>query len=98
MSYSVLWWAVRAHSSNPPHATWGKQLTSFSLYLLAIPAAFYSRGVSLAMISFVAVMWLLPPTPDESAEGDYGHSPARRGAAASSAQVENSAQAPGEKR
>src|SRR3984957_3872367 len=71
LSYSVLWAAVRSRSTNPPHATWGKQITSLSLYLGAIPVAFYSRGTSLAMICVVSVMWLLPPKPDEMGEEDY---------------------------
>jgi uncharacterized membrane protein len=67
LSYSVLWAAVRSRATNPPHATWGKQISSFVLYAGAIPVAFYSRGLSLAMISVVAVMWLLPPKPDQMA-------------------------------
>ncbi len=71
LSYSVLWAAVRSRSTNPPHATWGKQISSFVLYAGAIPVAFYSRGASLAMISVVSVMWLLPPKPDQTGQGDY---------------------------
>ncbi len=92
LSYSVLWAAVRSRSKNPPHATWGKQITSLSLYLGAIPVAFYSRGSSLAMICVVSVMWLLPPKPDETGEGDYSQSPARTDG------PPNSAPPPAEKR
>ena len=92
LSYSVLWVAVRSRSTNPPHATWGKQIASVSLYTGAIPVAFYSRSLSLAMISVVAVMWLLPPKPKETGERDYCHSPARTGA------PPNSAPPPAEKR
>jgi hypothetical protein len=40
------------------------------LYAGAIPVAFYSRGLSLAMISVVAVMWLMPPKPEQIAQGN----------------------------
>jgi len=61
LSYMVLWAMVRAQSVAPPHATWGKQLSSLALYLGAMPMAFYRPAVSLAMIAAVAVMWMLPP-------------------------------------
>lgn len=65
VSYSALWVQVRAQSAAPPHATWGKQISSICLYLGAIPAAFYRPKLSLAMIATVAVMWILPPKVDE---------------------------------
>jgi hypothetical protein len=45
----------------PPHSSLGKQIASITLYLLAIPAAYYRPAASMAMISVVAVMWLLLP-------------------------------------
>jgi uncharacterized membrane protein len=92
-SYAALWVMVRSKSVNPPHATWGKMLFSFAMYLGAIPIAFYSQSIPLAMISIVAVMWLLPPKHDLTEKGDYCHSPAR-----SSAEPSNSAPAPADKR
>ena len=38
-----------------------KQLTSATLYLGAIPMAYYSQAASIAMIAAVAVLWLIPP-------------------------------------
>lgn len=61
VSYTALWVQVRARSVSPPHASWGKQLTSVTLYLLAVPAAFWRPVASLGLISLVAAMWLLPP-------------------------------------
>jgi uncharacterized membrane protein len=61
VSYSALWLRVRAQSTVPAHTTWGKQLTSFALYLGAIPVAFYRPRLALAMIALVAVLWMLPP-------------------------------------
>ena len=68
VSYSVLWTMVRSASAAPPHATWGKQISSFALYFAAIPVAYYWPAVSLAMIGLVALMWLLPPKPEPAAE------------------------------
>jgi uncharacterized membrane protein len=59
--YAVLSTQVRKHSVAPPHSSLGKQIASITLYLLAIPAAYYRPAASMAMISVVAVMWLLPP-------------------------------------
>jgi uncharacterized membrane protein len=66
--YMFLWIQIRAQSSAPPHATWGKQLTSLTLYLTAIPAAYYRPMVSLALIALVAILWLLPPKIEEPEE------------------------------
>ena len=63
-SYMVLWFQVRRQSVAPAHASWGKQIASVTLYLLAIPVAFWRPAASLALISIVAVMWLLPPKPE----------------------------------
>jgi uncharacterized membrane protein len=63
-SYTALWLQVRSRSVSPPHASWGKQLTSVTLYLLAVPVAFWRPMASLGLISLVAVMWLLPPKVD----------------------------------
>ena len=61
VSYMLLWLQVRAQSLTAPHASWGKQVASVALYFSAFFAAFYLPAVSLALISVVAVMWLLPP-------------------------------------
>lgn len=65
-SYTVLWLTVRKRSSVPPHASWAKMITSVAFYLLAIPIAFYGPGISVAMLIFVAILWLLPPRIDEN--------------------------------
>jgi len=65
VSYAALWLAVRAQSTVPPHATWGKMIASTSLYLLAIPVAFYEPRLALCLIGAVAVMWLLPPNTED---------------------------------
>jgi uncharacterized membrane protein len=61
VAYMALWSRIRAQSAAPPHATWGKQIASVSLYLLAIPVAWYRPSASLALIAIVAVLWLMPP-------------------------------------
>jgi uncharacterized membrane protein len=61
LSYTALWVQVRAQSAVPPHATWGKQIASVSLYLAAVPIAYYRPAASIALIAIVAVIWLLPP-------------------------------------
>jgi uncharacterized membrane protein len=65
LGYMGLWLQIRSHSKAPAHATWGKQIASVSLYLLAIPVAFYRPAASLTLIGIVAVIWLLPPRPCE---------------------------------
>lgn len=59
--YSVLAMQVRKQSASPPRSTAGKQISSIVLYLLAIPVAYYKPAASIALISVVAVLWLLPP-------------------------------------
>jgi uncharacterized membrane protein len=54
ISYSVLSTLVRKQSAAPPHTGFGKQITSIVMYLMAIPVAYRSPAVSLAMISVVA--------------------------------------------
>jgi hypothetical protein len=61
LGYLVLWMQIRSQSSAPAHASWGKQIASVTLYLLAIPVAYYRPVASLALIGVVAVLWLLPP-------------------------------------
>jgi uncharacterized membrane protein len=61
VAYMALWSQIRSQSAAPPHATWGKQIASVSLYLLAIPVAWFRPVASLALIAIVAVLWLLPP-------------------------------------
>ncbi len=69
LGYMALWTQIRAQSGTPPHVSWGKQIASVSLYLAAIPVAYYRPAASLALIGVVAVLWLLPPksrsTPSE---------------------------------
>jgi uncharacterized membrane protein len=60
-AFMALWSRIRAQSAAPAHASWGKQIASVSLYLAAIPAAYYRPAASLALIGIVAVLWLLPP-------------------------------------
>ena len=76
-SYKFMWMQIRSQSVAPAHASWGKQLTSVSLYLLAIPAAYVRPWVSLALIGIVSVIWLLPPTAEVPMEGEYSESPRR---------------------
>jgi uncharacterized membrane protein len=83
VSYTALWVQVRKQSVAPPHATWGKQILSFVLYLGAIPAAFYRPALSLAMIGLVAVMWVLPPRT-EPAMNDGAREDAAAGRGATS--------------
>ncbi len=61
VAFMALWSRIRAQSAAPAHASWGKQIASISLYLAAIPAAYYRPAASLALIGIVAVLWLLPP-------------------------------------
>jgi uncharacterized membrane protein len=61
LGFMALWTQIRAQSAAPAHASWSKQLASVSLYLMAIPAAYYRPAASLALIGIVAVLWLLPP-------------------------------------
>lgn len=63
LGYNALWLQVRRQSTAPAHASWAKQITSTALYAAAIPAAYWRPGVSLGLISIVAIMWVLPPKP-----------------------------------
>lgn len=67
LGYMALWWQIREQSATPPQATWGKQIASVSLYLAAIPAAWYRPYASLVLIAVVAVLWLVPPKAVEPA-------------------------------
>ena len=60
-SYMLLWGCTRRRSDAPAHASRGKQLSSLALYAMAIPAAYVRPALSLALLSVVALMWLLPP-------------------------------------
>jgi len=73
-SYSVLSFAIRARSTKPAHATWGKQIASVTMYLSAIPLAFYRPAISLVLIALVAILWLLPPGVGKSSEASIGSS------------------------
>jgi uncharacterized membrane protein len=61
LGYMALWVQIRSQSTAPAHASWGRQIASVSLYLIAIPVAYYRPAASLALIGIVAVLWLLPP-------------------------------------
>lgn len=64
LGYMALWWQIREQIAAPPQATWGKQIASVSLYLAAIPVAWYKPYASLTLIAIVAVLWLVPPKAD----------------------------------
>jgi uncharacterized membrane protein len=69
LGYMGLWIQIRSQSEAPAHASWGKQIASLSLYLAAIPMAYYRPIASLVLIGVVAAIWLLPPKAEASAEG-----------------------------
>jgi len=66
----ALWFQIRTQSSAPAHASWAKQIASVSLYVAAIPAAYYRPAASLVLIGIVAAIWLLPPKAGAAAEGE----------------------------
>jgi TMEM175 potassium channel family protein len=68
VAYMALWTQIRSQSAAPAHASWGKQIASVSLYLAAIPVAWYRPSASLALIGIVALLWLLPPRAHASPE------------------------------
>jgi uncharacterized membrane protein len=68
LGFMALWAQVRSQSTAPAHTSWGKQIASVSLYLTAIPMAWYRPAASLALIGIVAVLWLLPPKAEVSSE------------------------------
>jgi uncharacterized membrane protein len=82
LGYMALWMQIRAQSSEPAHASWGKQIASVSLYLLAIPVAYWRPEASLALIGVVAVIWLLPPNVEAPAEGEHHPAQGRSGTSA----------------
>jgi hypothetical protein len=61
---------IRSKSAARAHASWGKQIASVSLYLLAIPAAYYRPLASLGLIGVVAILWLLPPKVEDRPESN----------------------------
>ena len=61
-SYTLLWLTIRKRSTVPPHASWPKMLTSMVLYALAIPTSFLRPAVAVAMLCFVAILWIAPPS------------------------------------
>jgi len=84
LGYMALWMQIHARSAASAHASWGKQISSVSLYLLAIPVAYYRPVVSLALIGVVALLWLLPPKAEVPAEGVAYDSRASAGKSATS--------------
>ena len=71
IGYMALWTQIRRQSASPAHASWGKQIASVLLYLMAIPVAYYRPGASLVLIGIVAVLWLVPPKTEVADEGDH---------------------------
>jgi uncharacterized membrane protein len=61
VSWMMLSTLIVRRSGKPPASNMGKQLTSFVLYIGAIPMAYVSPTISLCMIGLVAIRWLLPP-------------------------------------
>ncbi|MGD0789796.1 MAG: TMEM175 family protein [Terracidiphilus sp.] len=80
LGYMALWTQIRSQSAAAAHASWGKQIASVSLYLTAIPVAYYRPAASLALIGTVAVLWLLPPKARVHPEGGHCKSPRWTGA------------------
>lgn len=68
LGYMALWTQIRAQNGTSPDANWGKQIASVSLYLAAIPVAYYRPAASLVLIGIVAVLWLLPPKAEANSE------------------------------
>lgn len=61
LGYMALWGQIRSSSGASSQISWGKQVTSVVLYATAIPAAWVRPAASLALVSVVAILWLLPP-------------------------------------
>jgi len=80
LGYMALWFQIRSQSATAAHASWGKQIASVSLYLAAIPVAYYRPAASLALIGIVAILWLRPPKARVPPEGGYCKSPLWTGA------------------
>lgn len=49
------------HCGTPPAGSRTKQFVSSSLYIAAIPVAWYHPLVAIGMIVLVAILWLVPP-------------------------------------
>ncbi|HEX4154942.1 MAG TPA: TMEM175 family protein [Acidobacteriaceae bacterium] len=60
-SWMVLSTVICRRTGIPLAGSPAKQLLSTALYLGAVPAAFYSPLLAIAMVALVAVLWLLPP-------------------------------------
>ncbi len=75
LAYMALWIQIRRQSTARAHASWGKQIASVSLYLAAIPVAYYRPEASLALIGIVALLWLLPPKAEAPRERDHLRTP-----------------------
>ena len=68
LGYMALWSQIRSKSTAAAHASWGKQIASVVLYVTAIPTAYFRPAASLALISIVSVLWLLPPRSESQPE------------------------------
>jgi uncharacterized membrane protein len=69
LGYMALWTQIQSQSATRAPATWGKQIASVLLYLLAIPVAYLRPAASLGLIGVVAILWLLPPRMAGGPEG-----------------------------
>lgn len=72
LSFTALWTAVRR--ANPQAVAVGdlsKQVVSVSLYLAAVPLAFWRPTASLVCIGAVGVLWILPPRSRRVAHAEH---------------------------
>ncbi|MEO6924325.1 MAG: TMEM175 family protein [Bryocella sp.] len=60
-TWIVLAAQIRRRTGKPLTATLPQQISSSLLYLVAVPVAYLSPYLALAMIGVVAVLWTLPP-------------------------------------
>ncbi|HSU19584.1 MAG TPA: TMEM175 family protein [Acidobacteriaceae bacterium] len=61
ITWIVLSTLICRRSGKPLAGSPAKQFASAALYIGAIPVAYHSTSIALAMIAVVAVLWLLPP-------------------------------------
>ncbi len=67
VTWIVLSTIICRHSGIPLAGSPTKQLVSASLYLGAIPVAYYQPLVAVGMIVLVAILWLVPPRRGQTA-------------------------------
>jgi uncharacterized membrane protein len=61
LTWIVLSTLICRHSAQQPVGSFGQQIFSSTLYLSAIPLAYVSPYISLALLVAVAIRWLMPP-------------------------------------